>query len=92
MNKFGPVGLSALLLGAITFDRAGPEKVEDLSLAALVRFRQQNYRSKSLDAVYHALYNMSDKEWGDTRTMMIARDRGATHDLDAQMRPRSRDF
>jgi len=92
VNKFGPVGVSALLLGAITFDRAGPATVDELSLAALDRFREQDYRPKSLDAVYHALYKLSDKEWGDTRAMMIARDRGATHDLDTQMRPRSRDF
>lgn len=91
-NKFGPVGLSVLLLGAITFDRAGPTKLDDLSLAALDRFRGQDYQPKSLDAVYHELYNMSDKEWGDTRAMMIARDRGATHDLDSQMRPRLREY
>lgn len=92
-NKFGPVGLSGLLLGGITKDREGPEHVRDLSLAALDRFQSDpTYRPKSLDGILHQLYALNDKEWGNLRTYMIARDRGATHDLDTQMRPRSRDF
>lgn len=87
-NKFGPVGLSGLVLNAITQDRKGPVVLEDLSLAALDRFRQAEYRPKTLDPIFHDLYKLTDLEWGNLRGRMIARDRGATHDLDHKMRPR----
>ncbi len=92
VNKFGPKGLTGAMMGAVSQDRSGPSAVSDLSLAALDRFRAGGYRPQSLEQVFHDLYALSDKEWGDTRAMMIARDQGATHDLDTRGRPRKRDF
>ena len=93
ISKFGPIGLSALLLGLVTQDRAGPTDISDLSLAALDRFQdERSYRPAALGGILHQLYALNDKEWGDLRAFMIARDRGATHDLDTHMRPRSRRF
>lgn len=92
-NTFGPKGLSGMLIGALTQDREGPLDKANLSLAAFDRFHADStYRPKSLDGILHALYALNDKERGDLRTFMIARDQGATHDLDSTLRPRSRVF
>ena len=93
ISKFGPIGLSALLLGLVTQDRAGPTDISDLSLAVLDRFQDDgSYRPAALGGILHQLYALNDKEWGDLRAFMNAWDRGATHDLDTHMRPRSRRF
>lgn len=92
-NKFGPVGLSGVILGCLSKDRDGPLDKSDLSLAALDRFHAEpTYRPASLDHILHELYALNDKQRGDLRTYMIARDRGATHDLGTHFRPRSRDY
>ncbi len=89
VNKIGPVGLSGAVLNALKTDRTGPADLSDLSLAALDRFRKDGgYRPKTLDGVYDQLYALSDKEWGDQRGRMIARDGGPTHDLGSFARPR----
>jgi len=91
INKFGPSGILHKALELMTKDRKGPQDIEDLSLAALDRFRtDEGYRPKSLDKVYHNLYQLNDVEWGDLRGQMMARDGGATHGLDHTMRPRDK--
>ena len=88
-NKFGPVGLSGWLLNAMTQDRDGPARLEDLSVVALDRFRTDaDYRPAALGAVYHTLFNLSDDAWGEARGRLIARDGGLTHALDGRARPR----
>lgn len=89
INKFGPEGFIGELMNKMTADRAGPKDVMDIALATLDRFRKdQGYRPGALEAIYHDLYKLSDKEWGDLRGRMIARDGGATHALGETLRPR----
>jgi hypothetical protein len=91
INKFGPEGMLGKCLNLSVKDRNGPKDIEDLSLAAMDRFHSdQDYRPKSLEQVYHSLYELSDDDWGELRSQMIARDGGATHMLDAHMRPRDK--
>ncbi|SHG79369.1 Uncharacterized protein, PA2063/DUF2235 family [Cognatiyoonia sediminum] len=88
-NKFGPVGAVNWVLQQSKKDREGPSDIENLSLAAVDRFQlDDEYRPKSLDQIYHELYDLSEAEWGDLRGQMIARDGGPTHDLDDGLRPR----
>lgn len=90
-NRFGPVGLSGMLLGALSKDRKGPIHKDDLSLAALDRFHNDSsYRPQSLQGVLHEIYGLDETAWKELRAQMITRDRGATHDLDTTLRPRSR--
>ena len=91
INKFGPSGPLHKLLEMMTKDRPGPDTVEDVSLAALDRFRtDETYCPETLANVYHELYRLSDEEWGDLRSQMIARDGGPTHSLEDTMRPRDK--
>lgn len=90
-NSFGPVGLSGMLIGALTKDRKGPTHKDNLSLAALDRFHKDtSYRPASLQGILHEIYGLNEEKWQELRAEMIIRDRGATHDLGSTMRPRSR--
>jgi len=80
-----------MLLGALSKDRKGPIHKDDLSLAALDRFHNDSsYRPQSLQGVLHEIYGLDETAWKELRAQMITRDRGATHDLDTTLRPRSR--
>ena len=89
-NKFGPTGIIGQFLNWMAKDREGPTDVlDDLSVAALDRFRlDDTYRPKSLNQVYHALFELSEDKWGELRKRMIARDGAVTHKLESVTRPR----
>jgi uncharacterized protein (DUF2235 family) len=88
-NKFGPVGISGLLLNGMQVDRDGPKEVEDIAVATLDRFRADaDYRPNTLNFVKDDLSGRSDTELDALRDWMVARDGGPTHEVDSTLRPR----
>ena len=88
-NKFGPVGLSGLLMSLQKVDRDGPKEVEDISVAAFDRFRTDStYRPNTLNFVRDDLADQPASELDALRDFLVARDGGPTHETDSTIRPR----
>lgn len=89
-NKFGPVGLSGMMMSAITKDRAGPSSLQELSMAALDRCKaQQDYeRNPTLSRIYHEIHEVTDERRESIRVARKWADGGHTHLPDHVTRPR----
>ncbi len=88
-NKFGPAGLSGLLLNGLQVDRDGPKEVQDISVATLDRFRaDQAYRPNTLNFVADDLKDKPVTELEALRDWLVARDGGPTHEVDSTLRVR----
>ncbi len=88
-NKFGPEGLSGLLMNGLQKDRGGPKEVEDISVATLDRFRADpNYRPATLNFIKDDLEGRSETELDALRDWLVARDGGPTHEIGSTLRPR----
>jgi len=88
-NKFGPAGLSGLIMNNLQIDRDGPKEVEDVSVATLDRFRADpDYRPATLNFVRDDLHQRPASELDALRDFLVARDGGPTHEIDSTIRPR----
>ncbi len=88
-NKFGPVGLSGMLLNTVKDRRDGPREVQDTALATLDRVdRDAGYRPEQLNFVLDDLLEKPAEEVAAMRARMIARDGGPTHETESHLRPR----
>lgn len=89
-NKFGPVGLASLM-NALSKDRAGPAGLEELSMAAVDRwFEDDAYRrNATLKQIYHDLHAMTPAQREAMRRARRFADGGQTHRLGQMMRPRA---
>jgi uncharacterized protein (DUF2235 family) len=90
-NKFGPVGLSGLVLSLAKANRIAPETVEDVSLAALDRlWSDEGYRPWPLRRLRDAIRAMTPEERAALRAECHRRDGGATHRPGSLLRPRKK--
>ncbi|MCF2903488.1 DUF2235 domain-containing protein [Octadecabacter sp. CECT 8868] len=89
-NKFGPVGLSGLLMNGFTKDRVGPKTLDEMSMAAVDRAAEdQTYRrNPSLEKVYPDLHRMTPEQRDAMRAARKWADGGFTHLPDEVTRPR----
>ena len=88
-NKFGPSGLSGLLLNAIKKDRRGPVSLDEVSVATLDRLIDDpGYRPKTLDHIKSSILNRPATEVAAIRDWKVAKDAGPTHERGQHVRPR----
>lgn len=88
-NKFGPAGLSGILMNNLQMDREGPKEVEEISVATLDRFRADpDYRPNTLNFIKDDLEGRSETELNALRDWLVARDGGPTHEVGSTLRPR----
>lgn len=79
-NKFGPTGLASIL-NAMSSDRAGPQDLSELSMAAVDRFflDKTYWHNPTLAAIYHELRAMTEDQREDMREAHRLTDRAFTH-------------
>ncbi len=88
-NKFGPVGVSGLLLNTIKASRSGPKEVENLSVAAFDRVvGDPNYDPETLNFVLDDLRGKPASATAAIRDLLVAQDGGPTHEVGSTLRPR----
>ena len=78
-------------MNALTKDRAGPAGLEELSMAAVDRwFEDEAYRrNATLEQIYHELHAMTPAQREAMRGARRLADGGQTHRLGQMMRPRA---
>ncbi len=88
-NKFGPVGLAGLLLNGLKKDRKGLDDVENMSLCALDRSRQDSeYIPVAAMGTDAKVRDMTDGDYTTLRNWRIVNDGWPTHEIDGVTRPR----
>ena len=88
-NKFGPVGLSGMLLNLLKSERDGPREVREMSVALLDRMlADPTYRPAALNFVADDVLARPATEVAALRDWLVARDGGPTHEQGEVTRPR----